>query len=362
MRLLITGGMGFIGSNFIRYMLEKYPDYEIVNLDKLTYAGNLDNLKDVEEKYGNNRIPLSSRISPTPFMKGGTGRNNLSRYTFVQGDIANPEDVKKAIGDGVDGIINFAAESHVDRSLYDPLSFIKTDVEGTYVLLQAAKDYGIKRFHQVSTDEVYGDILEGFSKETDSLRPSSPYSASKAGGDLQVLAAYRTFGLPVTITRGSNTYGPYHYPEKIIPLFITNALENKKLPVYDGGTQVRDWLYVLDHCRAIDVVFHHGELGHVYNAGANQDPEITNLVLTKQILELTGKDETIIKNVNGLRPGHDQRYALNCDKIRALGWKPEVEFEDGLRLTVEWFKNNEDWWRKIKNGEYLEYYKKHYNK
>ncbi|MFH0854213.1 MAG: dTDP-glucose 4,6-dehydratase [bacterium] len=335
MKLLITGGAGFIGSNFIRYILEKYSNYEVVNLDKLTYAGNLDNLKDVEDNCGD-------------------------RYKFVKGDIANEEDVRKAISDGIDGIVNFAAESHVDRSLYDPLSFIKTDVEGTFVLLQAVHKYGIKKYLQVSTDEVYGDILCGFSKEDAPLRPSSPYSASKAGGDLQVLAAYRTFGLPVIITRSANNYGPFHYPEKIIPLFITNAMEEKTLPIYDGGTQVRDWLYVLDHCRAIDLVFHKGKLGEIYNIGANQDPEITNLELTDKILELTGKSKNLKKNVIGLRPGHDQRYAVNCDKIKFLGWEPKISFEDGIKMTVDWFKENEKWWKPLKSGQYLEYYKKHY--
>ncbi|MFH0857108.1 MAG: dTDP-glucose 4,6-dehydratase [bacterium] len=350
MRLLITGGAGFIGSNFIRYMLEKYPDYEIVNLDKLTYAGNLDNLKDVEEKYG--RKPL-----PNPPLKG---EGNKVRYKFVKGDIANAEDVKNAIGEGVDGIINFAAESHVDRSLYNPLAFIKTDIEGTYVLLQAVKDNGIKKYLQISTDEVYGDILKGYSKEDDLLHPSSPYSASKAGGDLQVLAAFRTFKLPVMITRASNNYGPYHYPEKIIPLFITNALEDKELPVYDGGTQMRDWLYVTDHCSAIETVFHKGEFGEIYNIGVTPEREITNLELTRKILELAGKSENLIKYVNNLRPGHDQRYAVNSDKIRKLGWKPEVNLENGLKMTFEWFRDNQWWWKKIKSGEYLEYYKKHY--
>lgn len=337
MRLLITGGAGFIGSNFIRFILEKYPDYEIVNLDKLTYAGNLDNLKDVEEKFG-------------------------ERYFFIKGDICNMEDVKKAIGKGVDGIINFAAESHVDRSLYDPLAFIKTDIEGTYNLLQAVRDCGVKRFHQVSTDEVYGDILQGFSKEDDPLYPSSPYSASKAGGDLQVLAAFRTFNLPITITRASNNYGPYHYPEKVIPLFITNAIEDKELPLYDGGSQVRDWLYVTDHCSAIDLVFHNGELGEVYNVGANQDPEITNLQLTNKILELTEKPESLKRSVDGLRPGHDQRYAVDCEKIKTIGWQRKINFDEGIKLTVEWYKNNPWWWKKIKNGEYWEYYKMHYSK
>lgn len=337
MKLLVTGGAGFIGSNFIRCVLEKYPEYEIVNFDKLTYAGNLENLKDVEEKFGN-------------------------RYSFVSGDIASFDDVKKAIGDGVDGIINFAAETHVDRSLYDPLSFIKTDVEGTFVLLKIVKDFGIKRFHQVSTDEVYGDILNGFSKEEDILKPSSPYSASKAGGDLQVLAFCRTFGIPATISRATNNYGPFHYPEKIIPFFITNALEDKELPVYDGGSQVRDWLYVTDHCSAIDIVFHKGKIGEIYNIGANNNPEITNMEIADRILEFTGKPISLKKDVRGLRPGHDQRYAVDCGKIKALGWKPKIKFDEGIKETVEWYKNNQDWWKKIKSGEYMEYYNKHYKK
>lgn len=335
MKLLITGGAGFIGSNFIRHILEKYNDYNIVNLDKLTYAGNLDNLKDVEEKFN-------------------------GRYKFCKGDICSTKDIKLAIGEGVDGIINFAAESHVDRSLYEPLSFIKTDVEGTYILLDIVKEYKIKKYLQVSTDEVYGDKAEGFAKEEDILRPSSPYSASKAGGDLQALAAYRTFNLPVLITRAANNYGPYHYPEKIIPLFITNALEDKEIPIYDGGTQIRDWLYVTDHCRAIDLVFHKGKFGEIYNIGANQNPEITNLELTNKILTLTGKPESLKKYVWGLRPGHDQRYGINCERINALGWKREIDIDEGLKMTVEWYKNNSWWWKKIKNGEYKEYYKKHY--
>lgn len=334
-RILVTGGAGFIGSNFIRYMLDKYADLEIVNLDKLTYAGNPDNLKDVEEKYSD-------------------------RYFFIKGDIINPEDVKKAIGEGVDGIINFAAETHVDRSLYNPLDFIKTDVEGTYVLLQAVKDLGIKRFHQISTDEVYGDVLEGFSAENDYLRPSSPYSASKAGGDFQILAACRTFNLPATITRATNNYGPFHYIEKIIPFFITNAIQDKELPIYDGGSQVRDWIYVTDHCSAIDLIFREGKIGEIYNVGANNDPEITNTQIADTILDLLEKPKSLKKDVRGLRPGHDQRYAVNCEKIKALGWKPQVQFDEGIKKTVEWYKNNQGWWKKIKSGEFLNYYKKHY--
>lgn len=333
MKLLVTGGAGFIGSNFIHYILKKYPDYKIVNLDKLTYAGNLENLKGLE---------------------------NEPRYKFVKGDICDHGVVDELVKD-VDAIVNFAAETHVDRSLYEPGSFIKTDVYGTWVLLEAVKKFKIKKYLQVSTDEVYGDIPKGeFSKETDILKPSSPYSASKAGGDMQVLASRRTFDLPVLITRGSNNYGPYQYPEKIVPLFITNCLENKELPVYDGGTQIRDWIYVDDHCAGIDTVLHKGEFGEIYNIGENQEPEITNLELTKTILELTGKDESLIKHVSGLRPGHDQRYALDTSKIRALGWGPKVSFRDGIEMTVDWYVKNREWWEKLKSGEYLNYYKKHY--
>jgi dTDP-glucose 4,6-dehydratase len=333
--ILVTGGAGFIGSNFIHYLLKKYPNYKVINLDKLTYAGNLDNLKDIE---------------------------NNSRYKFVKGDICDGEIVDK-IAQEVDLIINFAAETHVDRSLYEPGCFIKTDVLGTWVLLEAVKKSRIKRYLQISTDEVYGDIPKGqYSKETDPLKPSSPYSASKAGGDLQVLSAFRTFNLPVLITRSSNNYGPYQYPEKIIPLFITNCLENKKLPLYDKGTQIRDWLYVEDNCVAIDLVLHKGKVGEIYNIGANQEPEITNLELTKIILELMDKDESLIEYVQGLRPGHDQRYAVDTTKIRALGWEPKMSLGDGIKQTIQWYTKQQEWWKKIKSGEYLEYYKKHYQK
>ena len=331
--ILVTGGAGFIGSNFIHYILKKYPNYRIINLDKLTYAGNLDNLKDIE--------------------------SNL-RYKFVKGDICDEKAVSKTIK-GVDVVVNFAAETHVDRSIDDPASFIKTDILGTWVLLEAVKRYKIKKFLQVSTDEVYGDIPKGqYSKETDILKPSSPYSASKAGGDLQVLSAFRTFNLPVLITRSSNNYGPYQYPEKIIPLFITNCLENKNLPVYDKGVQVRDWLYVEDNCSAIDIVLHKGKIGEIYNVGANQEPEVTNLELTKMILELTGKDESLIRYVQGLRPGHDQRYAVDTTKIKALGWKPKTSFRDGIIQTIDWYAQHQEWWKKLKDKEYLKYYKKHY--
>ena len=267
MKLLITGGAGFIGSNFVRYILKKYPNYQVVNLDKLTYAGNLANLKEIEEN---------------------------PHYEFVRGDICDTK-VTEEVTKDVDAIVNFAAETHVDRSLYDPQAFIKTDVLGTHVLLEAVKKHKIGRFLQISTDEVYGDLDTGFAKENDNIRPSSPYAASKAGGDAMVLAYRRTYDLPVLITRSTNNYGPYQYPEKIVPLFITNALENKELPVYDGGTQIRDWIYVEDNCAGIDTVLHQGKKGEIYNIGANQNPEVTNMQLTDLILKYTGKPSSLKK-------------------------------------------------------------------
>jgi dTDP-glucose 4,6-dehydratase len=332
MKILVTGGSGFIGSNFIRYMLNEHPDYDIVNLDALTYAGNPANLEDVAS-------------SP--------------RYTFIKGDIRDRDIVMKAAQDAT-AIINFAAESHVDRSIKNPGDFLLTDIYGTYMLLEAVKELGISKYIQISTDEVYGDVETGYSVETDQLRPSSPYAASKAGGDLQVLAAHRTYDLPVMITRCTNNYGPYHYPEKIIPLFITNCFEGKPLPVYDEGSQIRDWLYVEDHCRAIDLVFHQGKIGEIYNIGASQQPEITNLELTKTILALTDSPADRIEYKKGIRPGHDQRYAVDSSKIRALGWKPRTPFDAGIARTVEWFREHHDWWQPIKSGEFQTYYQSHY--
>lgn len=331
---MITGGAGFIGSNFIRYMLAKYPDYRIVNVDKLTYAGNLDNLKDVESD---------------------------KRYRFIKGDICDAGLMAQLAKD-VDVIVNFAAESHVDRSIHqDPVAFIETDVKGTFNLMQAAKNAGHERYIQISTDEVYGD-MHGSEKagESHPLKPSSPYAASKAGGDMQVLAAHRTYGFPGMITRCTNNYGPFQYPEKIIPLFITNALEGLSLPLYGNGLQVRDWLYVEDHCSAIDLVLHQGKAGEVYNIGAEQNPEITNVELTKEILRLTGKPESLIAPVKD-RPGHDVRYAVNSSKIRAMGWKPTVGFSEGLEKTVAWYADNKAWWQKIKSGEYKAWYMQQYN-
>ena len=332
MKLMVTGGAGFIGSNFIHYILDKYPSYHVLNIDKLTYAGNLDNLKDVE---------------------------GHDHYKFIKDDICDVNLIGKLAKD-VDVIINFAAESHVDRSIQNPFAFIDTDVRGTYSLIQAAREAGHKRYIQISTDEVYGDFDDGGKANEDSpIRPSSPYSASKAGGDLQVIAANRTYGFPGIITRCTNNYGPYQYPEKIIPLFITNALEYLKLPIYGDGGQIRDWLYVYDHCTAIDLVLHEGVPGEIYNIAAEQDPEITNLELTKQILKLTEQDESLIKEVKD-RPGHDLRYAVDSSKIRAMGWKPSLTFTEGLAKTVDWYRENETWWKKIKSGEYKEWYKKQY--
>ncbi len=332
--LLVTGGAGFIGSNFVRYILEKHPDYRAVVFDKLTYAGNLDNLKDVEARFG-------------------------ERYAFIQADIADARAVEAAMqGHEIETIVNFAAESHVDRSLLEPDAFIKTDVYGTYVLLEAARQHGIERYHQVSTDEVYGEIAAGHSSvETDPLHARSPYSASKAGGDLLCLAYYNSFGTPVTITRGSNNIGPYQYPEKVVPLFITNAIDDEPLPLYGDGRQMRDYQYVLDHCEGIDVVLQRGEPGQVYNLGTGSETE--NIVLAHAILDLLGKPHSLIRHVTD-RPGHDRRYSLNVDKVRALGWESRHTFEQGIEKTVRWYAANEWWWRKIKSGEYREFYKRWY--
>ena len=332
--LLVTGGAGFIGSNFVRYMLDKYPDYHIVVFDKLTYAGNLDNLVDVAERYAR-------------------------RYAFVQGDIADKDAVSEVMqAHEIDTIVNFAAETHVDRSLMEPDAFIKTDVYGTYVLLEAANTFGVQRYHQVSTDEVYGDIPEGHSSvETDPLHARSPYSASKAGGDLMCLAYYHSFDTPVTLTRGSNNIGPYQYPEKVVPLFVTNAMDDLPLPIYGDGRQMRDYQYVLDHCEGIDVVLHSGVLGEIYNLGTGSETE--NMVMAHAILDLLDKPYSLIRHVTD-RPGHDRRYSLNVDKIRALGWESRHEFPTAIERTVRWYVDNEWWWRKIKSGQYMEYYKQQY--
>lgn len=328
--LLITGGAGFIGSNFVRYILNQYPDYHTIVFDKLTYAGNLDNLRDVA---------------------------NNPRYAFIRGDICDADAVERAIREHhIDTIVNFAAETHVDRSIMDADAFIKTDVYGTYVLLEAAKKFGL-RYHQVGTDEVYGWVVEGRSREDDRLLPRSPYAASKAGADLLIHAYVVTHKVGATITRGSNNIGPYQYPEKVVPLFVTNAIDNLPLPLYGDGKQMRDYQYVLDHCEAIDVVLHHGKIGEVYNVGTGEETE--NIVMARMILKLLGKPESLIQHVPD-RPGHDRRYALDISKLCALGWKSTHTFEEALRKTVQWYVENEWWWRKLKSGEYLEYYRKQY--
>lgn len=332
--ILVTGGAGFIGSAFVRYMVNQYPAYNIIVLDKLTYAGNMDNL-----------LPV----------------NNAANYAFEKGDIADEETVNQVLGKyHIDAIVNFAAESHVDRSILSPHAFIHTDVVGTYILLETARRMGIQRFHQVSTDEVYGSIPEGFFKEGDPLEPNSPYAASKAGGELMLRAYHVTYGMHTTVTRGSNTFGPYQYPEKIAPFFITEAIDDRPLPLYGDGLQVRDWLYVDDHARAVDVVLHKGAPGEIYNIGGEN--ERTNIEVTHLILDTLGKPHSLIKHVED-RPGHDRRYALTNDKLRAdFDWHIDRNFEDAMRQTVRWYVDNEWWWRKIKTGEYLEFYKKQYTK
>jgi dTDP-glucose 4,6-dehydratase len=330
--LLITGGAGFIGSNFVHYILESHLDYRVTVFDKLTYAGNLDNLKDVDTD---------------------------SRYTFVQGDICDAEAVDKVVSEHeIDSIVNFAADTHVDRSLMDPGTFIQTDVYGTYVLLEAARKFGVDRYHQISTDEVYGEVLEGRSTEEDRLHTRSPYSASKAGGDLMCLAYFTSFDVPVTITRGSNNIGPYQYPEKVVPLFITNAIDDIPLPLYGDGSQMRDYQYVRDHCEGIDVVLHRGRPGEIYNLGTGV--ETCNIDMARLILKLLGKSESLIQPITD-RPGHDRRYALDCRKIQALGWQSCHNFEQAIEEAVRWYVENERWWRKIKSGaHYEEYYERQY--
>lgn len=331
MKLLVTGGAGFMGSNFIRYILTTYATYRVVNFDKLTYSGNLDNLKDVV---------------------------NDNRYQFIQGDIRDSNVVESAIQD-VDAVINYAAETHVDRSIIDPSAFIKTDVIGTYRLLEAVKKYNIKRFIQISTDEVFGSIENGKFTEKSAFEPNSPYAASKAGGDLLCRAYVVTYKTPVIVTHSCNFYGEYHYPEKFIPLAITNILSDKKVPVYGDGLQVREWIYTQDHCRAIDTILHKGKVGGVYNIST--DEEWKNIDVVKKILEIMGKSEDLIKYVKD-RPGHDRRYALDSSKLRnELGWKPQHSFEEALEKTINWFKENEWWWKPIVSSPaYQEYYKKQY--
>lgn len=333
MKVLVTGGAGFIGSNFIRHILSKNSDYEVVNLDKLTYAGNLDNLKDVEKK---------------------------SNYSFIRGDICDAQVVEKAIN-GCDYVVNFAAETHVDRSILNASNFIDTNVHGTHVLLEAAKNVGIKKFIQVSTDEVYGSIEKGSFTEESSLRPNSPYAASKAGGDFLVRSYFVTYGLPTIITRSSNNFGPYQYPEKFLALMITNLLENKKVPVYGEGRNVRDWLYVKDNCDAIEFILKKGKEGEVYNIGG--EFEISNVELAKLVLKKLGLDFKLIEFVKD-RPGHDLRYSLDSSKLKSLGWKRRYDFDKALDETIEWYKENVPWWQKIKKMDkgYRKYYETQYRK
>lgn len=338
MKILITGGAGFIGGNFVHFMLNKYPDYDIINLDLLTYAGNLETLKYIQDK---------------------------PNYKFYKGDIAN----RKFIFDlfekeQFDIVVNFAAESHVDRSITNPSIFVQTNVLGTQTLLDAAKEYNVKRYHQISTDEVYGDLpldrKDLFFTEETPLHTSSPYSSSKASADLFVLAYHRTYGLPVTISRCSNNYGPYHFPEKLIPLIISRGLNDKSVPVYGKGENVRDWLHVEDHCSAIDLIIHKGKVGEIYNIGGHN--ERTNLEVVKTVLNQMNKPETLIDYVTD-RPGHDRRYAINPEKIeKELGWKPNYSFDTGIKQTIEWYLNNREWWEHIINGEYQDYFQNQYEK
>ncbi|MCU0511720.1 MAG: dTDP-glucose 4,6-dehydratase [Anaerolineae bacterium] len=329
--ILVTGGAGFIGSAFVRHLVAAYPQYHLVTFDKLTYAGNLDNLLPVKD---------------------------AANHTFVQGDIADREAVRSTFEQHrIDTVVNFAAESHVDRSILAPDAFIMTDVVGVYILLDEARQHGIGRFVQVSTDEVYGDVPEGFSTEQDAFLPNSPYAASKAGGELMVRSYHVTYGMDTVITRGSNTYGPYQYPEKLIPFFTTEALDDRPLPVYGDGRQTRDWLHVDDHARGIDLALHQGRPGEAYNI-AGEDLRY-NIDVTRMILRLLNKPDTLIRYVKD-REGHDRRYAMSAEKLRALGWTRQHTFEDGLQATLDWYRQHEWWWRKIKTGEYLDYYKKQY--
>ncbi len=338
MTIIVTGGAGFIGSNFIFHMLEVYPEYRIICLDKLTYAGNLSTLEKVKD---------------------------YKNFRFVKADICDRQAVYKLFEEeNPDIVVNFAAESHVDRSIETPEIFLQTNIIGTAVLMDACRKYGIKRYHQVSTDEVYGDLPldrpDLFFTENTPLHTSSPYSSSKASADLLVLSYYRTFGLPVTISRCSNNYGPYHFPEKLIPLMVINALANKPLPVYGEGLNVRDWLYVEDHCRAIDLIIHKGRVGEVYNVGGHN--EMSNIDIVKIICKTLDKPESLITYVSD-RKGHDLRYAIDPEKIHnELGWLPETKFADGIQRTIKWYLENENWWKPIISGEYRNYYEKIYGK
>ena len=328
-RLLVAGAAGFIGSNFVRLLRGTRPEVEVTVLDKLTYAGNLANLVEFEGQPG---------------------------YRFVRGDICDAELVNELAAQ-VDAIVNFAAETHVDRSLMDPFAFIETDVRGTAVLCEAARKHGHQVFLLVSTDEVYGDVSQGRSREGDAFRPRSPYSASKAAGEHIARAYAESFGLPLLVTRGSNNFGPYQYPEKLIPVLITNAIDNMRLPLYNDGSAVRDYVYVEDHCRAIDLVLHEAPAGEVYNVGTGA--ETTGLRVAEAVLEIMGKPRSLIEFVAD-RPGHDYRYALDVNRITGLGWEPKVSFAEGLETTVRWYQQRSEWWRPLKSGEYWEYYRRNY--
>ncbi|MFC1985307.1 dTDP-glucose 4,6-dehydratase [Chloroflexota bacterium] len=332
-KLLVTGGAGFIGSNFIRYMLQKHPEYEVTNVDKLTYAGNLENLKDIE---------------------------NSHQYDFIKGDIADRELVDKIFHQGFDVVVNFAAESHVDRSILDSSPFISTNVQGVQVLLEGIKQKGIKLFIQVTTDEVYGSLgVTGKFTEESPLLPNNPYAASKAAADCLCRAYYHTYGLPIIITRCSNNYGPFQFPEKFIPLVTTNTMEGNEIPVYGDGLNIRDWIHVIDHCRALDLVIQQGKPGEIYNIGGNS--EKANLEVVHHIMDIMGKPRSLITFVTD-RLGHDRRYALDTTKINLeLGWEPTIPFADGLKDTIKWYTDNQSWWRKIKSGEYARYYQRMYS-
>ena len=333
MRLAITGGAGFIGSNFVRYMLEKYPSYSLLNVDKLTYSGNLENLADVLDR---------------------------PRHQFLKADICDREKLMDAFSQGVDAVVHFAAESHVDRSILDGSEFVKTNVLGTQCLLEAARQSGVQRFVHVSTDEVYGSATgqEKF-REDSPLSPNSPYAASKAGSDLLARAYHQTYGFPVTVTRCSNNFGPYQFPEKFIPLLISRALENESIPIYGDGLQVRDWIFVMDHCKALDAVLHHGREGEIYNIGAGN--EWPNLEIAREILNRLNKPDSLLAYVKD-RPGHDRRYSLDSSKIQTeLGWKTETSFEEGLARTIEWYVTNVEWRNRIQNQAYRSYYQKLYD-
>lgn len=328
---LVTGGAGFIGSNYVHFLLRSFDDVRVINLDKLTYAGNLNNLRDVQDD---------------------------PRYRFVRGDICDRALVSQLMK-GVDVVVNFAAESHVDRSIGAPDDFIKTDVFGAFVLLECAREHRVQKFIQISTDEVYGSIEQGSFTEDSPLRPSSPYSASKAGADRLAYSYFVTYGLPVIITRCSNNFGPYQYPEKLIPLFVTNALDDKALPIYGDGKNVRDWIYVEDHCEAIDLLVRRGVDGETYNIGAGN--EKNNLEITAIILEELAKPKELMTFVKD-RPGHDRRYSVSTEKIRALGWRPRHQFREAMASTIKWYRDNRWWWEPLKSGEYLAYYRAHYQR